>query len=72
MTDKPDGGPAFPVPGSWGTEYESNGMTYRAWVAGQAMAGLLACPTMCAEMTAAEYAETACEVADALIAELAK
>lgn len=33
-----DGGAAFPVPGSYNTAWEANGMTLRDWFAGQALA----------------------------------
>lgn len=39
----PEGGPAFPVQAKFSTP-AWNGMSLRDWFAGQALAGLLACP----------------------------
>jgi hypothetical protein len=41
MSARDDGGPAFPIQGSYDTDYEHNGMTLRDWFAGQALAGIL-------------------------------
>jgi hypothetical protein len=41
MTARDDGGPAFPIQGSYDTDYEHNGMSLRDWFAGQALAGIL-------------------------------
>lgn len=92
MTTINDGGPAFPTD-SWERPAEyadqmlvrSGGMTLRAYLAGRAMAGLMArpdervCPTdrlngfkeWRAEMLQAN-ARLCCAMADALIAELGK
>jgi len=82
MTDKPDGGPAFPVV-AHGTIFNT-GMSYRAWVAGQELSGMgrinPSLPNDPAstsvwpqpEELAARRAKWAVLQADALIAELAK
>jgi len=75
------GGPAFPVdrehmeaPG-YESRTVSDGMTLRQWYAGMALQGMLAA---CAHPNALGYeppasaAKTACEYADALIAEDAR
>ena len=41
MTDRHDGGPAFPV----AADEFTTGMTLRDWFAGQALAGILANPS---------------------------
>ena len=43
MTQPNDGGPAFPRPASQHSGPQE-GMSLRDWFAGQALAGLLACP----------------------------
>jgi hypothetical protein len=43
------------------------GMTLRDWFAGQALAGLLACPTMRAGMESDEYAKASFQCADAML-----
>ncbi|WP_307136682.1 hypothetical protein [Pseudoroseomonas cervicalis] len=50
----------------------SYGMTLRDWFAGQALAGLLACPAMRSDMTSPEYATACWQAADAMLAERAK
>jgi len=71
-----DGGPAFPVPmvphDSQGghTEVRWQGMSMRAYFAGQALAGMLADSEY--SDTIVNMAETAVRCADALIAELEK
>jgi hypothetical protein len=35
MTARDDGGPAFPIQGSYDTNWEHNGMSLRDWFAGQ-------------------------------------
>lgn len=69
MTAKNDGGPAFPV---CETEWNrfSKGMSLRAWLAGQALAGLLALEDMAEDYN--QLAWRAVSIADALIAELKK
>lgn len=42
--NKPDGGPAFPMPASDGFHEQQSGMSLRDWFAGQAMRGCLANP----------------------------
>lgn len=68
MSQKYDGGPAFPVTtANFALAY---GMTLRDWFAGQALAGLMAYPggsASTAERVAATY-----QIADAMIAERAK
>ena len=48
MNATKDGGPAFPTPDTHHPDgqiqYGTNGMSLRDWFAGQALAGLLACP----------------------------
>ena len=71
MTDK-DGGPAFPVP-SERVRDGSPGMSMRAYIATAALQGLLDRRDIGGSIPAhATLADTAVELADALIAELAK
>lgn len=65
MTDADDGGPAFPSHGSMG-EVTHNGMSHRAYFAGQFLATLAPCN---ADNPAA-HAAKAVKYADALIAAL--
>lgn len=60
---------AFPIPGSEINNPEP-GMTYRQWLAGLAMQGILAARPNPKEWS--EYAEACVDMADALIAELEK
>lgn len=80
MTDRPDGGPAFPGRAIvkkrdhklgilLDREIISSGMSIRDWFAGQALAGMLACPN--AEGTVEEFASDAYRYADAMLAERA-
>ena len=62
MSDKPTGGPAFPVV----TANDMRGMTLRDWFAGQALAALLNRPEWPELFIAAEQAYA---LADAMIAE---
>ena len=76
-----DGGPAFPATvydkaqHLW---YEVPGMSLRDWFAGQALAGLAACPTtslnngMRGKNTSTGHAALAYEMADAMLAKQAK
>lgn len=71
--NKPDGGPAFPIPASKYedhiTEYsvpEQSGMSLRDWFAGQALAGMLANGNLKPEIY---FAGTAYRIADEMIAE---
>ena len=45
MSEKDDGGPAFPMAGEPGIEFD-RGMSLRDWFAGQALGGNLANPEM--------------------------
>ena len=70
-----DGGPAFPchtnpLPGKLANAPQ--GMSLRAWMAGQALAGLLANEHVWEEIPATKIAAYAISQADALIAELEK
>lgn len=72
-----DGGPAFPQPGDKfedgdrvARSWDQPGMKLRDYFAGQALAGLLACPRTSGEDTA--FAKDAYEYADAMIAERSK
>lgn len=74
-TKKPsDGGPAFPqdLQGRRGDDPSLQGMSLRAYFAGQALAGLMANPNIQPGGAAKDYAEVARLLADALIAELEK
>ena len=49
MTDRHDGGPAFPIKGRGAFDLElvqAEGMTLRDWFAGQALAGILSNPNI--------------------------
>lgn len=66
-----DGGPAFPLSGDGpNVPYFNQGMSLRAYFAGQAMQGMLANPDKDYGISA--LAEESVEHADALIAALAK
>ena len=70
MNTKDNSGPAFPCPTFTMTGYpngHSMGMTLRDWFAGQALAGMLACPTMRAGMESDEYAKASFQCADAML-----
>jgi len=43
MSEKDDGGPAFPMAGEPGIEFD-RGMSLRDWFAGQALMGIIAAP----------------------------
>ena len=70
-----DGGPAFPVPdshhASGQVQYGFNGMSLRAYFAGQALNGMLSNSNLKA-VSNVVIAECATEYADAMIAELNK
>ena len=68
----PDGGPAFPTdgesqigPSNWHVE----GMSLRDYFAGQALAGLMAMPSLDLKANNAQLAGVAYSLADAMIAE---
>ncbi|MCL2556888.1 MAG: hypothetical protein FWE09_00250 [Treponema sp.] len=65
MSEKKDGGPAFPVIESFGTESVCThpGMELRDWFAGQALAGMMARPNLCGEDVHDCY-----RIADAMLA----
>jgi hypothetical protein len=78
MSTKNDGGPAFPraglyyvrADGAMVTYDPEDVMTLRDWFAGQALAGLLAVePSSC---SAQDYAQSAFEQADAMLAQREK
>jgi hypothetical protein len=66
-----DGGPAFPLTAGKDFQFAENGMSLRDWFAGQALAGICACPTFDLP-TKAGFAQHAYEFADGMIAERAK
>jgi hypothetical protein len=71
MIDKQDGGPAFPLATSSGSNESVNGMSLRDWFAGQTLAG------MCANAEESyhpyeELAKRAYLQADAMITERGK
>ena len=69
MSDKPnDGGPAFPCTDAKG--FTSEGMSLRDYFAGQALAGLIACPNTSGDEKA--FACNAYKFADAMLAEREK
>lgn len=64
-----DGGPAFPNPET--EQYPAEkGMSLRAWLAGQAIAGLVQFADAPTKLKPAEMAEAACNIADAVIKRL--
>jgi hypothetical protein len=70
MTTPKDGGPAFPINGHIGSdgnfiELPTQGMTLRDYFAGQALAGMLADPSV---GTTEQTAECAYDMADAMLA----
>lgn len=71
MTERDNGGPAFPVPevrlpDGTGVVQGADGMTLRDWFAGQALAGLLASDRI-GQMV--DNAKDAYTIADAMLAE---
>ena len=68
-----DGGPAFPHHETTSTGepfHDHLGMTLRDWFAGQALAGMMACPDCSG--TEAEFAASAYRNADAMLAARSK
>jgi len=68
-----DGGPAFPLATSCGSNESVNGMSLRDWFAGQALAGLLAHPECTKvgpgyEITTCCLADESYACADAMLA----
>lgn len=70
--------PAFPVkvrrntssdPLATPHEFQLEGMSLRDWFAGQALAGMLACPTMESGMRNEQYSRVSYAIADAMLAE---
>lgn len=80
--ERTDGGPAFPthmlnVPLDEADDPKHNGMSIRAWLAGQALPGIIIASQRLYEISGHvtdknETAQIACATADALLAELAK
>jgi len=74
MSERNDGGPAFPRGDP--THGGDHGMSLRDWFAGQALAGLLANPKLDeiapVEEMPKSIAKCAYEASDAMLAELAK
>lgn len=72
-TESKDGGPAFPTKDHPDIHDDyCHGMTLRDWFAGQALAGLLADPTLGHGDTCGEWADRAYKFADAMLAARAK
>jgi hypothetical protein len=65
----PDGGPAFPI--TAGNNVYATGMFLRDWFAGQAMAGLMANPSIDTG-TMLDAARSAYDIADAMLEEREK
>lgn len=68
-TDRRDGGPAFPVSIANETWQANRGMSLRAWLAGQALAGLCANPNVIGHNPHCGFAPVNCQYGD--IADLA-
>ena len=68
MSDKPDGGPAFPIAVSMFTERTNTGLTLRDWFAGQALANLNL-QSHVAKPASEALAQSAYNIADAMIKE---
>ncbi len=66
MTNKQDGGPAFPLATSSGSNESVNGMSLRDWFAGQALAGMCANPS-CDSRSFRECAEYSYKHADEML-----
>jgi hypothetical protein len=67
-----DGGPAFPVTTDHGSVYPLPGMTLRDYFAAAAMQGFMAGPHYSAYRTWSQDAQSAYEMADAMLAERTK
>ena len=76
MNDKPDGGPAFPVPDvpyqKWGGgetfhQPAKPGMSLRDWFAGMALQGVVANPARSVEANVTRDAKAAYLLADAML-----
>jgi hypothetical protein len=69
MTEKYDGGSAFPnlTPTNPQIEYCDRGMSLRDWFAGQAMMGIIAHPGNVDCEGGRHFAKTAYEMADAML-----
>ena len=71
MTDRNNGGPAFPIKGRGAFDLElvqAEGMSLRDWFAGQALVGITAHPTNNDAEGGAFFAGEAYRMADAMIA----
>lgn len=73
MSEKDNGGPAFPQlkKDQWGNYHGSEGMTLRDYLAAKAMQGFAAAPDM-AGTPVTDVARQAYSLADAMLAERAK
>ncbi len=67
MSEKQDGGPAFPIPAVSGIHGTHTGMSLRDWFAGLVIGGMAARTN-----TTVSFAKIAYEIADAMLAERAK
>lgn len=73
MSTNKDGGPAFAIQShvlpNGAIHPGCEGMSLRAWFAGQALAGIMACPNA-VDVEPGDNAKEAVELADAMIMEL--
>lgn len=74
MSDRKDGGPAFPCPAVGSRIIEASGMSLRDWFAGMAMQGWIACQhpefvDWTVPEDVREVAQRAYQAADAMLAE---
>ena len=67
MSERDDGGPAFPYAFVQVGSEHKGGMTLRAWFAGQALAGLVANPETEEDVTFKTVAQVSVAMADAMI-----
>jgi len=73
MSEKENGGPAFPHPQGWRRDPEiSDGMSMRDYFAAKAVQGFLASWGVAHELTFAQMASEAYAMADVMLAERAK